>query len=63
MLRSFAAPAATSAAAATPSTQGDNVVVPHLVDTLEWVLDSPPPIHQFDEPPVSQLFDIFRINI
>eukprot|EP00617_Octactis_speculum_P024749 CAMPEP_0185767280 /NCGR_PEP_ID=MMETSP1174-20130828/41862_1 /TAXON_ID=35687 /ORGANISM="Dictyocha speculum, Strain CCMP1381" /LENGTH=64 /DNA_ID=CAMNT_0028451367 /DNA_START=90 /DNA_END=284 /DNA_ORIENTATION=+ len=23
-----------------------------LVDTLEWVLDSPPPIHQFDEPPI-----------
>lgn len=28
------------------------VVVPDFVPTLEWVLDSPPNIHQFEEPPV-----------
>jgi hypothetical protein len=28
------------------------IVVPDLVDTLEWVLDSPPNVHQFEEPPV-----------
>ena len=42
-VRTFAAPAAPS---------GD-VIVPELVDTLEWVIESPPNIHQFDEPPVS----------
>ncbi len=28
-------------------------IVPSLVDTLEWVLDTPPNVHQFEEPPVS----------
>jgi|AntAceMinimDraft_12_1070368.scaffolds.fasta_scaffold256673_1 hypothetical protein len=32
-----------------------DVVIPELVDTLEWVLDCPPNIHQFDEPPVRAL--------
>ena len=31
----------------------DGIVIPHLVDTLEWVLSSPPNVHQFNEPPVS----------
>jgi hypothetical protein len=39
--------------------QGD-VVIPDLFDTLEWVLSSPPPVHQFDEPPVSSRF--FRFH-
>jgi hypothetical protein len=29
--------------------------VPKLVHTLEWLLPSPCPVHQFDEPPVSSL--------
>ena len=28
------------------------VVVPDVVDTLEWTLTSPPPLHQFEEPPI-----------
>eukprot|EP01032_Pedospumella_encystans_P013672 gene13672-15725_t len=35
--------------AAAPSA---DVVIPELVSTLEWVLDSPPNVHQFDEPPI-----------
>ena len=30
-----------------------DVVIPELHDTLEWVLSSPPSVHQFEEPPVS----------
>ncbi|TFJ82394.1 hypothetical protein NSK_006305 [Nannochloropsis salina CCMP1776] len=28
------------------------VKVPIVVDSLEWTLSSPPPLHQFDEPPI-----------
>ena len=28
------------------------IVIPSLHDTLEWVLDTPPNVHQFEEPPV-----------
>lgn len=28
------------------------VVVPNLVDTLEWVLEAPLNVHQFEEPPI-----------
>lgn len=28
------------------------VCVPHIVETLEWTLTSPPPLHQFEEPPI-----------
>eukprot|EP01038_Epipyxis_sp_PR26KG_P014741 gene14741-19814_t len=36
---------------AAPAADGD-VVIPDIVDTLEWVLDSPPNVHQFEEPPI-----------
>lgn len=36
----------------TAAPSGD-VVIPELHDTLEWVLSSPPNVHQFEEPPVS----------
>ena len=50
------------------STKG--VVVPPIVDTLEWLLTSPPNVHQFEEPPVSlniylklcKHFTVHRIN-
>lgn len=32
--------------------EGDNVVVPLITDSLEWTLSSPPPLHQFTEPPL-----------
>jgi len=35
-----------------PAAQSSDVVVPDTVDTLEWVLDSPPTLHQFEEPPI-----------
>ena len=30
----------------------EEVVKVVLADSLEWALSSPPPIHQFDEPPI-----------
>ncbi len=33
-------------------TAGVNVVIPLIADSLEWALSSPPPLHQFDEPPL-----------
>jgi hypothetical protein len=33
-----------------------DIVVPDLYDSLEWCLTSPPPIHQFEEPPVRSCF-------
>jgi len=38
-----------------------DVVIPDLVDTLEWILDSPCPVHQFDEPPVSLKIIAYRV--
>lgn len=28
------------------------MIVPLVTDSLEWTLSSPPPVHQFDEPPL-----------
>ena len=56
-----AAPAAADHSAAHPpaakegahgTKQRLDIVVPDLYDSLEWCLTSPPPIHQFEEPPV-----------
>uniref|UniRef100_A0A7S2WGT9 Uncharacterized protein n=1 Tax=Eucampia antarctica TaxID=49252 RepID=A0A7S2WGT9_9STRA len=33
-------------------TEGENVIVPLVTDSLEWTLSSPPPLHQFEEPPL-----------
>lgn len=30
----------------------EGVVLAKIEDSLEWTLSSPPPIHQFDEPPI-----------
>jgi len=46
-MRSFGAAPVT-----THKTPSSDVVIPELVDTLEWVLDSPPNVHQFEEPPI-----------
>jgi len=32
--------------------EGENVIVPLVTDSLEWTLTSPPPLHQFEEPPL-----------
>jgi hypothetical protein len=40
--------------------KGKDVVFPRLVDTLEWVLDSPPNVHQFEEPPL--IVEIAHLN-
>eukprot|EP01083_Nonionella_stella_P101930 289550_1 len=32
--------------------EGENVIVPLVTDSLEWTLSSPPPLHQFTEPPL-----------
>jgi hypothetical protein len=33
-------------------TSGDNVVIPLVAMSLEFTLSSPPPLHQFEEPPL-----------
>ncbi|KAL3815246.1 hypothetical protein ACHAXA_002295 [Cyclostephanos tholiformis] len=38
--------------ASSPLPPGENVVVPLITDSLEWTLSSPPPLHQFTEPPL-----------
>lgn len=38
---------------APPPKEGEEEIVKVvLADSLEWTLSSPPPIHQFDEPPI-----------
>jgi hypothetical protein len=52
-IRSFSGPSK-------PAASTNDIVIPQLVDTLEWVVESPPNVHQFDEPPVKNIFlDIY----
>jgi heme/copper-type cytochrome/quinol oxidase subunit 1 len=44
--------AAASRAFSTAMSPGENVVVPLIAQTLEFALSSPPPLHQFEEPPL-----------
>lgn len=48
-LSNFAVARAFSSADLSP---GENVVVPLIAQTLEFTLSSPPPLHQFEEPPL-----------
>mmetsp|Transcript_3339 Transcript_3339/g.8906 ORF Transcript_3339/g.8906 Transcript_3339/m.8906 type:complete len:139 (-) Transcript_3339:931-1347(-) len=43
-------------------TSGENVVVPLIANSLEWALSSPPPLHQFTEPPLVVETDHLDIN-
>merc|ERR1719168_553600 len=55
-MRHFASSQAKKAAAPAIRTaslpEGANVVVPLITESLEWTLSSPPPLHQFEEPPL-----------
>jgi hypothetical protein len=41
---------------------GENVIVPLIANSLEWALSSPPPAHQFTEPPLVVETDHLDIN-
>lgn len=60
------APAVTRSAARAFSSadlsSGENVVVPLIANSLEWALSSPPPLHQFTEPPLVVETDHLDIN-
>jgi hypothetical protein len=45
-------PTACRALFSTELSPGENVVVPLIAQSLEWALSSPPPLHQFEEPPL-----------
>lgn len=38
--------------AASPAAHDDEVVIPETFGSLEWTLESPPPLHQFEEAPL-----------
>jgi heme/copper-type cytochrome/quinol oxidase subunit 1 len=41
---------------------GENVIVPLIANSLEWALSSPPPLHQFTEPPLVVETDHLDLN-
>jgi heme/copper-type cytochrome/quinol oxidase subunit 1 len=45
-------PLATRAFSTADLSAGENVVVPLIANSLEFTLSSPPPLHQFEEPPL-----------
>lgn len=47
-----ALPVAAARAFSTTPVVEEEIIVPQLVETLEWTLSSPPPVHQFIEPPM-----------
>eukprot|EP00529_Nitzschia_sp_RCC80_P033328 CAMPEP_0113461480 /NCGR_PEP_ID=MMETSP0014_2-20120614/11564_1 /TAXON_ID=2857 /ORGANISM="Nitzschia sp." /LENGTH=140 /DNA_ID=CAMNT_0000353245 /DNA_START=31 /DNA_END=453 /DNA_ORIENTATION=- /assembly_acc=CAM_ASM_000159 len=53
---------AARAAFSTQMSPGDNVVVPLVANSLEWALSSPPPLHQFEEPPLVVETDHLDLN-
>ncbi len=48
----LSSPTAARALFSTELSPGENVVVPLIAQSLEWALSSPPPLHQFEEPPL-----------
>lgn len=38
------------------------IIIPPIVDTLEWLLTSPPNVHQFEEPPVLNIIYYIYLN-
>ncbi|KAG7361750.1 hypothetical protein IV203_036851 [Nitzschia inconspicua] len=65
VVRKVAKPAVVRTAArafASDLSPGENVVVPLIANSLEWALSSPPPLHQFTEPPLVVETDHLDIN-
>ena len=54
--------AAARAFSSADMSSGENVVVPLISQSLEWALSSPPPLHQFTEPPLVVETDHLDLN-
>jgi len=49
MSRATAVRSFSSATAASPT---EDVIIADMVDSIEWAIPSPPPLHCFEEPPI-----------